>query len=139
MVHNLLLHQVPMLFHHANILPAKTEKKVVSTLDALPTALSYLGYPFQIRTLGRDLYRNRTPSQNNFIFSWNGGDPRYGVINDRFYFTTHSGVDALYEYLSDGATINAREKYPDEFERLKKLNQAFFEISTYLLYHNLKM
>jgi hypothetical protein len=130
-------YRVPLLFHHANILPYRFVTTPVSIVDILPTAISYLGYPFKIKTLGVDLNKVSITDKNNFFVS--GDANLFGLITDRFLVLHEMGQFKMTQYNSATPELELSTKYPDEFTRLKNLNLSYFQLSQFLLYNNSKL
>ena len=101
-----------------------------SLTDSLPTSLGLLGVPYLNTGLGRDLL-NLAP-----------GDPHFsmigekGVLDDEFFLRLDPGGARLFRYRSQEATEDVGEKYPEKLAELRRLQEALYETSKYLLYHN---
>jgi len=98
--------------------------------DSLPTSLGLLGIPYLNTGLGRDL------------FSLGPRDPHFsligenGVLDDDFYLRLDPGGARLFPYRSQAAAGDVHERYPEKVASLRRLHQALYETSKYLLYHN---
>jgi hypothetical protein len=131
-------YRVPLIFHHANILSPLMDSRVVSVVDILPTAISYLGYPFKMRSQASDL-TDKNASGKKFIFGLHGDKNSSAIITDRFLFLQHGEQANLKEYAPDLPTSDVSSKYPDEFSKLKNLNLSYLLLSQFLLYNNFKL
>jgi phosphoglycerol transferase MdoB-like AlkP superfamily enzyme len=98
--------------------------------DSLPTYLSLLGVPYLNTGLGRDLLGLRA------------GDPHFsliehaGVLDDEFYLRLDPDVARLFRYRSREAAEDVHERYPEKVAELRRLHEALYETSKYMLYHN---
>ena len=131
-------YRVPLIFHHANILSPSWDSRVVSVIDILPTAISYLGYPFKMRSLASDL-TERNATGKKFIFGLHGDKNSSAVISDQFVFLQHGEQGYLKESSADEQISDVSIKYPDEFSKLKNLNLSYLLLSQFLLYNNFKL
>ena len=102
-----------------------------SLTDSLPTYLGLLGVPYLNTGLGRDL------------LGLGAKDPHFsliehtGVLDDEFYLRLDADVARLFRYRSKEAAVDVHERYPEKVAELRRLHEALYETSKYLLYHNL--
>ncbi len=101
-----------------------------SETDSLPTYLSLIGVPYLNTGLGRDLL-NLGPEDPHF--SLIGTD---GVLDDEFFLRLDPGGAHLYRYRSQAADEDVHERFPEKVAELRRLHEALYETSKYLLYHN---
>jgi len=98
--------------------------------DSLPTYLSLLGVPYLNTGLGRDL------------LGLGAKDPHFsliehaGVLDDEFYLRLDADVARLFRYRSQDAAEDVHERYPEKVAELRRLHEALYETSKYMLYHN---
>jgi phosphoglycerol transferase MdoB-like AlkP superfamily enzyme len=98
--------------------------------DSLPTSLGLLGVPYLNTGLGRDL------------LGLGAKDPHFsliehaGVLDDEFYLRLDPDVARLFRYRSQDAAKDVHERYPEKVAELRRLHQALYETSKYMLYHN---
>jgi phosphoglycerol transferase MdoB-like AlkP superfamily enzyme len=98
--------------------------------DSLPTALSLIGVPYLNTALGRDLL-NLGPGDRHFsLIGFTG------VLDDEFYFRLDPGGARLFRYRSQAAAEDVHERYPEKTAELRRLHEALYETSKYMLYHN---
>ena len=88
------------------------------------------------KTIGRDLLG----SNNNLAFLVNKkmNPTSYGVIDNQFYlrvFRNGSGYE-LHNILDKNPTRNVSDVFPNEADSLKKIADAIYHTSKYMLYHN---
>jgi len=101
-----------------------------SLTDALPTSLGLLGVPYLNTALGRDLL-NLGPGDRHFsMIGFNG------VLDDEFYFRLDPGGPRLFRYRSETGAEDVHQRYPEKLADLQRLQEALYETSKYLLYHN---
>ncbi len=101
-----------------------------SETDSLPTYLSLIGVPYLNTGLGRDLL-GLGPEDPHF--SLIGTD---GVLDDEFFLRLDPGGAHLYRYRSQAADEDVHERFPEKVAELRRLHEALYETSKYLLYHN---
>src|SRR6266571_4772347 len=98
--------------------------------DSLPTYLGLLGVPYLNTGLGRDL------------LGLGAEDPHFsliehtGILDDEFYLRLDADVARLFRYRSQEAAEDVHERYPEKVAELRRLHEALYETSKYMLYHN---
>jgi len=101
-----------------------------SSIDVLPTVLGLIGVPYLNTALGRDLL-NLGPGDRHFsMIGFNG------VLDDEFYFRLDPGGPRLFRYRSEEGAEDVHERYPEKVAEMQRLQEALYETSKYLLYHN---
>ncbi len=98
--------------------------------DSLPTALSLIGVPYLNTALGRDLL-DLGPGDRHFSLIGHTG-----VLDDEFYFRLDPGGPRLFRYRSEKGAEDVHERFPEKAAELQRLQQALYETSKYMLYHN---
>ena len=98
--------------------------------DSLPTALSLIGVPYLSTALGRDLL-DLGPGDRHFSLIGHTG-----VLDDEFYFRLDPGGPRLFRYRSEKGAEDVHERFPEKVAELQRLQQALYETSKYMLYHN---
>ena len=98
--------------------------------DSLPTALSLIGVPYLNTALGRDLL-DLGPGDRHFSLIGHTG-----VLDDEFYFRLDPGGPRLFRYRSEKGAEDVHERFPEKVAELQRLQQALYETSKYMLYHN---
>jgi len=92
--------------------------------------LGLLGVPYLNTGLGRDL------------LGLGAQDPHFsliehtGVLDDEFYLRLDADVARLFRYRSKEAAEDVHERYPEKVAELRRLHEALYETSKYMLYHN---
>ena len=98
--------------------------------DCLPTVLSLIGVPYLNTALGRDVL-DLGPSDRHFsMIGFNG------VLDDEFYFRLDPGGPRLFRYRSDSGAEDVHERFPEKLADMQRMQEALYETSKYLLYHN---
>ena len=101
-----------------------------SLTDALPTMFSLLGVPYLNTGFGRDLL-NLGPNDPHFsLFGENA------VLDDEFLLRLDPGGPRLFRYRSQAGAEDVHERYPEKVAELRRLQEAVFQTSRYMLYHN---
>ena len=59
-----------------------------------------------------------------------------GILDDEFYLRLDPGAARLFRYRSQAAVEDVHERYPEKLAELRRLHEALYETSKYLLYHN---
>jgi phosphoglycerol transferase MdoB-like AlkP superfamily enzyme len=98
--------------------------------DVLPTHLGLLGVPYRNTSLGRDLLA-LGPEDPHFAMI---GET--GVLDDEFLLRVQPGGTHLYRYRSETPTRDVHEQFPEKVAELRRLQEALYETTLYLLYHN---
>jgi phosphoglycerol transferase MdoB-like AlkP superfamily enzyme len=124
-------YHVPCVIYAPGLIKGGTRVDfVASSTDVLPTALSLIGVPYLNTGLGRDLL-NLGPGAEHFsMIGFNG------VLDDEFYFRLDPGGPRLFRYRSESGAEDVHERYPEKLAVLQRLQEALYETSKYLLYHN---
>jgi phosphoglycerol transferase MdoB-like AlkP superfamily enzyme len=101
-----------------------------SLTDALPTSLGLIGVPYLNTALGRDLL-DLGPGDRHFsLIGING------VLDDEFYLRLDPGGPRLFRYRTEAGAEDVHARYPEKTAELQRLQEALYETSKYLLYHN---
>src|SRR5258706_4261404 len=98
--------------------------------DALPTSLSLIGVPYLNTALGRDLLGFGPGDRHFSLIGLNG------VLDDEFYFLLDPCGPRTLRYRSDTGAEDVHQRYPEKTAELQRLQEALYETSKYLLYHN---
>jgi phosphoglycerol transferase MdoB-like AlkP superfamily enzyme len=129
---------VPLLFYAPAFLNAARYPQNCSQLDVLPTlaGLAHIGY---INTgLGQDLLKADRPAANTaFIIDHDARS--IGLVSGNYFFSRNlsSGTKSLVSIINNEPIV--QNAYTDSLEKaLNSLNDAFYETSKYLLFHNKK-
>ena len=92
--------------------------------------LSLLGVPYLNTGFGRDLL-NLGPNDPHFsLFGENA------VLDDEFLLRLDPGGPRLFRYRSQAGAEDVHERYPEKVAELRRLQEALFQTSRYMLYHN---
>jgi hypothetical protein len=59
-----------------------------------------------------------------------------GVLDDEFLLRVLPGGTHLYRYRSETPTRDVHEQYPEKVAALRRLREALYETTLYLLHHN---
>ena len=124
-------YHVPFVVYAPALIKPGTRIAFTANLtDCLPTSLSLLGIPYLNTGLGRDLLNlGRKEAHFSLI-----GDN--GILDDEFYLRLDPGAARLFRYRSQAAVEDVHERYPEKLAELRRLHEALYETSKYLLYHN---
>ncbi|HMH18877.1 MAG TPA: sulfatase-like hydrolase/transferase [Burkholderiales bacterium] len=124
-------YHVPCVIYAPGLIKGGTRVDFTASLtDALPMSLSLIGVPYLNTGLGRDLL-NLGPKDPHFSLIGHSG-----VLDDEFYLRLDAGVARLFRYRSQDATLEVHERYPEKVAELRRLHEALYETSKYMLYHN---
>jgi len=133
----LAVYHVPLLFYAPQKLSAKKSDKICSQIDVLPTIAGICKIPYTNSTLGRDLLAPNAGPGLAFIFD--SDFIQVGVLNDSVYFRRQlsTGNEELVSIISNTPLDKSPTKDKVSSE-LRKLSEAYFETSRWLLLHNRK-
>jgi len=101
-----------------------------SLTDALPTILSLMGVPYLNTGIGRDLF-NLGPNDPHFSLM-----EENAVLDDEFLLRLDPGGARLFRYRTQAGAEDVHERYPEKVAELRRLQEAVFHTSRYMLYHN---
>jgi len=122
---------VPLVFYAPGLIKGGRRIDFAASLtDSLPTCLGLLGVPYLNTGLGRDLL-NLAPNDPHFSLIGENG-----VLDDEFFLRLDPGGARLFRYRSQTATQDVHEQHPEKVAELRRLQEALYETSKYLLYHN---
>ena len=124
-------YHVPCAIYAPGLVKAGTRVDfTASSVDVLPTVLGLIGVPYLNTALGRDLL-DLGPGERHFsMIGFNG------VLDDEFYLRLDPGGPRLFRYRSEQGAEDVHERYPEKVADLQRLQEALYETSKYLLYHN---
>ncbi len=130
---------VPFVVYAPKLIgPARTEHKVASEVDVLPT-LAGLALPqYRNTTLGRDLLDTRYDTQRYAFTILNSANPDIGLISDNFRFVTKADGSQARLHQLDVADPRAdvSAQFPQQTENMDELTRAIFDTARFMLYHN---
>jgi phosphoglycerol transferase MdoB-like AlkP superfamily enzyme len=122
---------VPLLIYAPALIERGRRIDFTASLpDSLPTYLSLMGVPYLDTGLGRDLLGLGAEGKHFSLVEHNG------VLDDEFYLRLDGDVARLFRYRSANAAEDVHERYPEKVTELRRLHEALYETSKYLLYHN---
>ena len=124
-------YHVPCVIYAPGLVKAGTRIDFTASLpDALPTSLGLMGVPYLNTALGRDLLDLGPTGRHFSLIGLNG------VLDDEFYFRLDPGGPRLFRYRSEAGAEDVHQRYPEKAAELQRLQEALYETSKYLLYHN---
>ena len=124
-------HHVPLVIYAPWMFKEGRRVDFTASLpDVLPTHLSLLGIPHLNTGMGRDLL-SLGPQDPHFSLI---GET--GVLDDEFFLRVLPGGTHLYRYRSETPTRDVHEQYPEKVAALRRLREALYETTLYLLHHN---
>jgi hypothetical protein len=98
--------------------------------DILPTALGLIGVPYLNTALGRDLLHFGPADRHFSLIGVNG------VLDDEFYLRLDPGAPRLFRYRTETGAEDVHDRYPEKTAEMQRMQEALYETSKYLLYHN---
>ncbi|HZT63431.1 MAG TPA: sulfatase-like hydrolase/transferase [Burkholderiales bacterium] len=124
-------YHVPFVIYAPGLIKGGRQIDTTASLpDALPTSLGLIGVPYLNTALGRDLL-DLGPGDRHFsLIGLNG------VLDDEFYFRLDPGGPRLFRYRSDSGAQDVHQRYPEKVAEMQRMQEALYETSKYLLYHN---
>jgi arylsulfatase A-like enzyme len=122
-------YHVPLVIYAPGLVKGRIDF-TASLPDALPTSLGLIGVPYLNSALGRDLLGFGPGDKHFSLIGLNG------VLDDEFYFRLDPGGPRLFRYRSEAGAEDVHQRYPEKVLELQRLQEALYETSKYLLYHN---
>jgi phosphoglycerol transferase MdoB-like AlkP superfamily enzyme len=122
-------YHVPFVIYAPGLVKGRIDF-TASLPDALPTALGVIGVPYLNTALGRDLLGFGPGDRHFSLIGLNG------VLDDDFYFRLDPGGPRLFRYRSENGAQDVHERYPEKVAELRRLHEALYETSKYMLHHN---
>jgi len=134
-------HHVPMFLYGPGIIDTpQVISAPASLVDIMPTVLSYIGLPYENRTLGRDLLASHG---ERYALTF-GGDrsnrPTIGLLGSEFHASMYAdGAEAKLFSLDQPSLDNdVSATRPEAFVRQSELLMGLYQASRYMLLHNRK-
>jgi len=122
-------YHVPFVIYAPGLVKGRIDF-TASLPDALPTSLGLIGVPYLNTAIGRDLLAFGPGDRHFSLIGLNG------VLDDEFYFRLDPGGPRLFRYRSEAGAQDVHERYPEKVAELRRLHEALYETSKYMLYHN---
>ena len=121
----------PLLFFAPHIMgESRTDTSIAGQIDAFPTIMGILRAPFENRTLGIDLFREKRP------YIYFNADDKYGVLDGgHFLVVREEGSRSLYAYREKSAVDRSAE-LPDAVERMDSYARAHMQAAQYVIRTN---
>ena len=130
-------YNVPLIIYSPNIIKQPREIKQASGLsDLMPTIAGICEISYTNKTMGNDILR--TNNDIAFLVNKKMSPTSYGVINSEFYlrvFRDGSGSE-LHKISGGDPAIDIKNSFVKEADSLKKIADAIYHTSKYMLYHN---
>lgn len=134
-------YHVPLILHNKQLFPSTfNDSRPAGHLDVMTTAASLARVNHVNTTLGRNLFDARFDKERYaFIYNYSSVANEYGLLNEDYYYR-HDDVigDQFYNYSADSGAKDVKEQFPELFQRMKALAQAYYETARYMLYNNKK-
>ncbi len=134
-------HHVPMFLYGPGVInEAAVIDHPASLVDIMPTVLSYIGLPYDNRTMGRDLLATH---EEDFALTF-GGDrnnrPTIGLLGRDYHVSMYAdGADAkLYSLAQPSLDNDVAAQHPEQFAYQRDLLMGLYQSARYMLLHNRK-
>lgn len=135
--HGLTDYHVPLLFHAPKVLAPKVEIKIASQVDIVPTIASFMGIPYKIQTLGRNLFDEDYDNKRfAFVYAWYANPLKFGLLSDEYYYINNAGKGAMYKYKDADYFTDQAEANPEMYKKMQETAQGILESSRYIMYFN---
>jgi phosphoglycerol transferase MdoB-like AlkP superfamily enzyme len=125
-------HHVPLLYYAPAFIKPQKINRISSQIDVIPTAAGLAGLSYKNSSLGRDLMRPEAKEQFAFLFDM---DNRQLNILDSSFLFKHQWVtdrNEIYSILNNSPVTKTPE-VEKRMQELKRLSEAFYEASKYML------
>lgn len=131
-------YHVPLIIHAPQFVQSQVISTIATEMDIMPTAAGLAGIPYSTRTLGKDLFNPVFDERRQaFIYEWYANPPRFGLIDEHFFFRQDTnGKGALFNLEDRTGAHNVAADYPETFKKMQDLSKGLYETTRYLLYHN---
>ena len=130
-------YNVPLIIYSPKIIQQSKEIKQASGLsDLMPTIAGICEIPYTNKTMGNDILK--TGNDIAFLVNKKMSPSSYGVINSEFYlrvFRDGSGSE-LHKISGEDPASDIKSFFLKEADSLKKIADAIYQTSKYMLYHN---
>lgn len=130
---------VPLLFYAPKLLSPKTDTRVCSQVDVLPSIASLAKIPYTNTTLGRNLFDTAGTHPDAFAFIIDHDMKTIGLVNNDYYFTRNfkTGAEEIVSIVHDTA-ISKNNVPQTTLKYLRDYTGAYYETAKYLLLNNKK-
>jgi len=130
--------RVPLIFYAPKLISPRTDHRVVSEVDLLPTIAGMAAPSFINTTLGRNVLDPRFDRSHMAMTVEHNGDLILGLLNDSFYYRNRPqmGQEQLYKLDNANPRENVAAQYGEESANMKRLLNALFEFVKYRRYNN---
>lgn len=125
-------HHVPLLYYAPAYIEPQKIDRISSQIDVVPTAAGLAGITYKNSSLGRDLMSPEAKEQFAFLFDM---DNRQLNIVDSSFLFKHQWVtdrNEIYSILNNSPVTRTPE-VEKRMQELKRLSEAFYEASKYML------
>jgi phosphoglycerol transferase MdoB-like AlkP superfamily enzyme len=132
---------VPHIIYAPALLEPRVIDETVNLVDVLPTVAGLLGLEYTNRTLGRDLQLSAHGRERVVpLVLVEGSLPVIGAVSNDFLVKMNfdGSEPTLHEMNSATPAEDVAGRYPEEFERLRKLAYGAYETAHFMLYDNVK-
>ncbi len=138
---------VPLLFYAPKLLQPKTDTRVCSQVDVLPSIAGLANISYNNTALGRNLFDTINPlhqyhgiqNVENHAFIIDHDAKTIGVVNNEFYFlrNSKSAVEEMVSIIND-APVEKSKRTDSIKNQLRQYTNAYYETAKYLLLNNKK-
>lgn len=131
-------YHVPLVVHSPKYIKTGISKQIASEVDVMPTIAGYLGIPYKVKALGRDLNEEHTKKYPGaFAYNWYPPYHLTYIDNTNYYqYIPYQGNAVLFDLSKGDTTDNLKDKDKATAEKLEALTKGLYEASKYLLYNN---
>lgn len=131
---------VPLLFYSPSLLPHKEYSFISSQIDILPTIAGICKIPYRNTSLGRDLLSERIladSGKTNIAFIADYDSRRIGIVKGKYYYS-YGLMNSSPENMQSIDKNNISTVSDSLKSEYRKLTDAFYQTSKYLLLNNKK-
>ncbi len=132
---------VPAMIYAPALIEPRVIDEAVNLVDVLPTVAGLLGLEYTNRTLGRDLQLSSHGRDRAVpLVLVEGSFPVIGAVTSEYLVKMNfdGSEPSLHELHSDSPLEDVSGRYPEEFERLRKLAYGAYEAAHFMLYDNVR-
>jgi phosphoglycerol transferase MdoB-like AlkP superfamily enzyme len=138
---NLEKYHVPLIIHNKKLFPVPTEDtRPAGHVDVMTTAAYLAGVDHINTTLGRNLFdKSLDKERYSFIYNFYSEIGEFGLLDGEFYYHFDNVKKGeLFKYKTDQPDVDVKAEFPEVYNRMSDVANAYLVTARYLLMNNHK-